>query len=61
MEFAELKTKNPAELKDQLAGERANLFRFKQQARNNVLKQHNVIAETRKTIARIMLLLSSSR
>lgn len=61
MDFAELKTKNPAELKDLLSEKRAAIYRLRQQSRSNALKQHSEIAKTRKTIARIMLLLSSSR
>lgn len=61
MDFAELKTKNPAELKDLLSEQRAALYRLRQQSRTNALKQHSEIAKTRKTIARAMLLLSSSR
>jgi ribosomal protein L29 len=61
MNFAELKSKNPTELKAMLAEEKTRLFKMRQQSRTNVLKQNHLIALARKTIARIMVLLSSSR
>lgn len=61
MDFAELKTKNTAELKDLLSKEQSHIYRLRQQVRTNALKQHHTIAQTRKTIARLMLLLSNSR
>lgn len=61
MDFAELKTKNSSELKDLLEQERAHIYRLRQQVRTNALKQHHTIMQARKTIARLMLLLSNSR
>ncbi len=61
MNFAELKTKNPVELKTMLAEEKTRLFKMRQQSRTNVLKQNHLVALTRKTIARIMVLLSNTR
>jgi ribosomal protein L29 len=59
MDFADIKTKNTAELKTLLA-ENADLLRdmrFKLQSQQ--LKTVNKISETRKTIARINMILAA--
>mgnify|MGYP000143109351 CR=1 FL=1 len=60
MEYAEIKTKNVAELKTLLAEEQARLFKLRQQAHAGVLKQHHLLTAQRKTVARIMKGLSDA-
>jgi large subunit ribosomal protein L29 len=61
MDFAELKQKNAAELKEILTQQQAHIYQLRQKIRGNALKQHHLIGQTRKTIARIISLLSNSR
>lgn len=59
MDFADIKTKNTAELKSLLAEKADELrdMRFKLQSQQ--LKTVNKISETRKTIARINMILAA--
>jgi ribosomal protein L29 len=57
MEIAELKSKNPAELKELLAQQKSLLHTLSVKAKMRSLKQVHSVRETKKSVARIMTLL----
>ncbi len=61
MEFAELKTKSVAELKQILAEQRALVREYRFKAKANALKQVHLVPIARKIIARIAMLLKDKQ
>jgi ribosomal protein L29 len=59
MDFAELKNKTVAELKEILAEERAKLRDFRFKAKAGALKQVHLVPIARKTVAHIVMLLKN--